>query len=481
MTIAGSSHLKEVSVVSRSIGQMRPLLELQEAAELDQLVEDARRMLAGRVVWNINSTAVGGGVAEMLQPLLGYTRGAGIDTRWLVIHGDDAFFRVTKRLHNYLHGDPGDGDPLGPVEQQAYHSTIDRNVGELTALIRKGDVAILHDPQTAGLIPPLKKTGAVVVWRCHVGAETINSYTERGWEFLRPFVAEADAYVFTRHAYVPEQLRGDRVEIIPPSIDPFSPKNQDLAPEVVRAILQHVGIVVGEKPDDVVPVFQRFDGTPGRVDHRCDIESTGPPPDFDTPLVVQVSRWDRLKDPHGVMRGFAEHVAAQLDAHLVLAGPTVHSVTDDPEGQQVLDNVQRAWRDLPHFERSRIHLVCLPMADVQENAAIVNALQRHATVVVQKSIQEGFGLTVTEAMWKARPVVASAVGGVLEQIEDGKTGFLLHNPQDLDAFGRLVRQALTDKDRAQQIGLQARQRVQRHSLANRHLSRYVRLLERLLH
>src|SRR5262249_18485853 len=157
---------------------------------------------------------------------------------------------------------------------------------------------------------------------------------------------------------------------------------------------------------------------------RCDMRSTNPPPDFETPLVVQVSRWDRLKDPLGVLHGFAEHVAARLDADLILAGPTVHAVADDPEGHQVLDEVEQAWRNLPRVQRSRVHLACLPMADVEENAAIVNALQRHAAVVVQKSLQEGFGLTVTEAMWKGLPIIASAVGGVLEQIEDGRSGLL---------------------------------------------------------
>jgi len=480
MTSTDSKHLEEVHVPTLSMESMHGLLDREESEQLNRYIEHARKLLAGRVVWNINSTAVGGGVAEMLRSLLAYTRGTGIDARWHVIRGDETFFRVTKRLHNFLHGDAGDGESLGGAEQQAYRATIADNAGELAARIRRDDVVILHDPQTAGLIPPLKETGAVVIWRSHVGAESVNEYVVRGWEFLRPFVAAADAYVFSRHAYVPAGLCCGRVEIIPPSIDPFSPKNQDLAPEVIRAVLQHVGLVVGHKTDARVPLFRRFDGSSGRIDRRCDVQSTGPPPDFDTPIVVQVSRWDRLKDPLGVMRGFAEHVVVNVDAHLILAGPTVHSVADDPEGHQVLDEVERAWRALPHFERSCVHLACVPMADVEENAAIVNALQRHAAVVVQKSLQEGFGLTVTEAMWKARPVIASAVGGILDQIEDGTSGFLLHDPRDLVAFGRLVRQVLTDKDQAERLGQQARQRVQRHFLVNRHLSQYLRLLEELI-
>jgi trehalose synthase len=480
MADAPSKHLQETPVASLSLEALRGLLDPEENAQLDGYIEGARRLLTGRVVWNINSTAVGGGVAEMLPSLLAYARGVGVDARWLVIRGDAAFFQVTKRLHNFLHDAPGDGQALGAAEQRAYAATIAANAQELTALIRPGDVVILHDPQTAGLIAPLKATGAVVVWRSHVGAEACNDYVERGWQFLRPFVAGADAYVFSRHAYVPPELRGGRVEIIPPSIDPLSPKNQDLAPEVIRAVLQHVGLVAGEEPSAAVPVFRRFDGSSGRVDHHCDVESAGAPPDFAAPLVVQVSRWDRLKDPLGVMRGFAEHVARALDAHLILAGPAVDSVTDDPEGQEVLDEVKQAWRKLPDLERSRIHLACLPMADVEENATIVNALQRHAAVLVQKSLQEGFGLTVTEAMWKARPVIASAVGGILDQIEDGVSGLLLRDPRDLADFGRLARQILTQPDQAARLGQEARQRVRRHFLVNRHLSQYFRLLEELI-
>ena len=174
-------------------------------------------------------------------------------------------------------------------------------------------------------------------------------------------------------------------------------------------------------------------------------------------MVVQVSRWDPLKDMGGVMQGFAEYVLDGSDAHLVLAGPVVTSVADDPEGAEVLQDVWRAWRDLPHAARSRVQLVCLPMADNDENAAIVNALQRHATVVVQKSLEEGFGLTVTEAMFKSRPVVASAVGGIVDQIDDGVTGLLLDDPTDLASMGALVRELLGDQAMRVRLGSAARQ------------------------
>jgi trehalose synthase len=266
--------------------------------------------------------------------------------------------------------------------------------------------------------------------------------------------------------------------VIQPSIDVFSPKNQDLDADTVRAILAHVGLVVDgvEHP----PVFARYDGTPGRVDRLCEILSSGPPPHFDEPLVVQISRWDRLKDHMGVMHGFADHVAPATDAHLILAGPNVNAVADDPEGAEVLDEVEAAWRALPHARRSQVHLACLPMADIEENAAIVNALQRRATVVVQKSLQEGFGLTVAEAMWKSRPVVASAVGGIHDQIDDGVTGLLLDDPTDLEGFGKLVLDLLRDPERAAEIGTRAREHVRHNFLANRHALQYIELFASII-
>ncbi len=182
-------------------------------------------------------------------------------------------------------------------------------------------------------------------------------------------------------------------------------------------------------PDDPPPVYVREDGAPGRVDRGADILHVGRAPRWDTPLVVQVSRWDRLKDHLGVMRGFAR-LGPINGTRLVLAGPAVTGVADDPEGPAVLGELTRAWRALPHETRHHVQIVSLPVVDVQENAAMVNALQRHATIVVQKSLEEGFGLTVTEAMWKGRPVVASAVGGIVDQIDDGRDGLLLHDPPD---------------------------------------------------
>jgi trehalose synthase len=474
-------HLTRVELGALALDRFRPLLgdaALQEGLEA---AEATRRRLDGRVLWNINSTAVGGGVAEMLQPLLRYSRGLGIDTRWLVIRGNPDFFRVTKRLHHALHGSAGDGSALGEGAHEIYRKTLRYNARELAATVRRGDIVLLHDPQTAGLASALVRAGARVIWRCHIGHDQSNEEVERGWSFLAPYLQDIPAFVFSRRAYVPEICDHGKSTIIQPSIDPFSTKNRDLDEVTVRTVLVHTGLVEGPPPGTPHHEFQREDGTPGRVERRADVVRLGRPPAWETPLVVQVSRWDPLKDPLGVMLGFTALVngSAPGDAHLVLAGPNVTAVSDDPEGARVFDQVIETWRDLPHAVRNRVHLASLPMEDVDENAVIVNALQRHAAVVVQKSLQEGFGLTVTEAMWKGRPVLASATGGIQDQIVDGETGVLVKDPADLEAFADALRELLESPSQREQIGHAAQERVREQFLGLRHLLEYSRLIERV--
>jgi trehalose synthase len=415
----------------------------------------------------------------MMGPLIGGARDAGADARWLVVEGDEEFFRVTKRLHNMLHSAPGDGGGLGPPERRAYERVLRDNAVELQALVRPGDVVVLHDPQTAGLAPVLRRAGCIVVWRCHIGHEARDHPLVRAaWDFLEPDLRAAHATVFTRPAYVPACCEG-RARIIRPAIDPFSPKNQELTPATVRAILVHAGLVEG--PDGEPPVFRRDDGSPGRVDRSADIVRAGRAPGWDAPLVVQVSRWDRLKDHLGVMHGFARLSAAEAgEARLVLAGPAVLGVADDPEGPQVLTELIRAWRELPHERRRRIQIASLPMVDPSENAAMVNALQRHAAVVVQKSLQEGFGLTVTEAMWKGRPVIAGAVGGIPDQVRAGADGVLLDDPGDLRRFAEAVAGLLRDPERADDLGRSAHEHVRREFLGIRQLADYAGLVSDLV-
>jgi trehalose synthase len=427
------------------------------------------------VVWNVSATAVGGGVAEMVRSLLAYARGAAVDARWVVIEGTPDFFHLTKRLHNALHGAAGDGSSLGDNQRRLFEAVAAENAAELAPMVREHDVVVVHDPQPAGLVPALLARGARVIWRCHIGHDQINEEVERGWRFLTPYLRDASAYVFSRAAYVPPMLDGSRAVVIPPSIDPFSPKNQPLDVGVVRAILAHTGIVAG--PSDGNTVFEREDGTPGRVDRMAEIVRDGPPPAWDVPLVVQVSRWDRLKDPIGVLEGFA--LLQDPRAHLILAGPNVAGVADDPEGASVHAAVVQAWSVLPDDVRRRSHLVSLPTDDVGENAAIVNALQRHAAVIVQKSLHEGFGLTVAEAMWKARPVVASAVGGIRDQVDDGVQGLLLSDPTDRVAFAEAVDRILGDPELARRMGEAGFARVRDRYLGIDSLLRYGALIERL--
>ncbi len=473
------THLDEIRVGVRRVENFAAVMGEAPTRAALRTAASLKRRLDGRVLWNVNSTAVGGGVAEMLRPLLAFSRGAGIDTRWMVLRGNPAFFRVTKRLHHALHGSAGDGSPLGEQARAIYEKTLSGAVLELVARVKRGDVVLLHDPQTAGLAPALQRAGAHVIWRCHVGDHARNDQVERGWTFLFPYLKEVPAFVFSRESYVPSYCDHGKSHVIQPSIDAFSPKNQELDLDTVRCILADVGLVEGPPPPGAACTFRREDDTPGRVERRADVVRHGRAPSWETPLVVQVSRWDLLKDPIGVMLGFATLLESgnAHGAELVLAGPDVLAVADDPEGAEVYDRVVAAWRTLPEMVRARVHLACLPTADVEENAAIVNALQRHATVVVQKSLQEGFGLTVTEAMWKGRPVVASAVGGIQDQIEDGVHGLLLADPGDRRAFASALQRLLEDGELARRIGAAARERVRERFLGMRHLLQYARLFE----
>ena len=470
------SRLHEVEIGALPMDRLRSVIGEERLRCWRAVAAAARDTFAGRTVWNVNSTAAGGGVAEMLQVLLSYSRGAGVDARWLVIDADAEFFAITKRLHNRLHGAPGDRGPLGPAERGVLERRWAYNAAGLVEVVRPGDIVILHDPQTAGMVSAARTPGARVVWRSHIGADTVNDYVHEAWEFLRGWLEPADAFVFSRHAHVPAWMPEPQVAVIPPSIDPLSPKNQPLDPVVVRAILGRIGFLDGVPGG--APVFQRRDGSPGAVTRTAAFPRRGIVPAGDTPLVVQVSRWDRLKDMAGVLRAFADHVPAP--AHLALVGPEVAGVTDDPEGAAVLAECVATYDGLPGPVRARVHLVWLPLADADENAAMVNAFQRHATVVVQKSLQEGFGLTVTEAMIKARPLVASRVGGIQDQIGHEREGLLVDDPTDLAGFAAAVKRLLANPRLAGRLGAAAHVRAVEEYVGDRHLTRYADLLRALV-
>jgi trehalose synthase len=459
------------------IARLEPIIGQQR---YDRLVSAAARMrtqLGGRTIWNINSTAVGGGVAEMLQVLVGYVAGVGIPIRWSTISGDPAFFAITKRLHNRLHGTPGDGGPLGPAEAQHYEQVLAGNAAELLERVGRGDVAILHDPQTAGLTEALARAGVKVVWRCHIGIDKQNDTSRAAWEFLRPHLAAAHGYVFTRRQFAPLWVPQRRIWTIPPSIDPFAPKNAPLDAGDVAAILATIGVTDAAGSGEPGH-FTRADGTVGEVSRPAIVTGESRPGPQDR-VVAQVSRWDALKDMAGVMEGFARYVLPEPGAYLILAGPSVSGVTDDPEGAQVFADCRARWQELPPGIRERVLLVTLPLDDVQENAAMVNAIQRRATVITQKSLAEGFGLTVAEGMWKGRPVVGSAVGGITAQITAG-TGILLPDPADLAAFGNHVRWLLAHHEEADAMGAAGQEHVRQHFVGDVHLLRFAEVIDAVL-
>jgi trehalose synthase len=457
-----------VDVVPLDPRRLEPIIGDRRLAALMIAAAELRELVGARRVVNVNSTARGGGVAEMLGTLLGYSRGLGVEVDWVVISGDSKFFSITKRIHNGLYGSPGDGGDLGAGERAHYDRITLENVERLRRVIRSGDIVLVHDPQPAGLLAPLRDLGARVVWRCHVGFDGSNEWTDRAWAFLRPYVEVAHAHVFSRASFAPNWIDHAWLRVIPPSIDPFAPKNRDQTPYEVLALLGAAGLVAadGIYPDQ-------------RVRRRAQVIHEGRPVNPKTPLVVQVSRWDRIKDMGGVLEGFARYVGV-TDVRLALVGPAVRGVSDDPEGEQLWDETVDAWRALPRDVRERVDLATIPMDDPVENALVVNALQRHASIVVQKSLAEGFGLTVAEAMWKGRPVVASAVGGIVDQVVDGETGILIQDPNDLESFGVAIERLLRDPLEAERLGRNARSHVERHFLGDRHLLEYGALMAELL-
>lgn len=461
-----------MQIPSSPLDRYEPLLGERFAA-VREIAAQCRQRYRRRAIWHVNSTMSGGGVAEMLRALLPYVRGAGIDSRWLVLREDEEFFALTKRLHNNLHGNEGDGGELGAGERRTYEHALATSARHFSGLLQPGDVVFLHDPQTAGLAAPLKATGATVIWRCHIGADQPNAAVLRAQDFLLPYVREADAWVFSREGYAWQGLNHGGAWTMAPSIDPFAPKNQELDPEAIEAILGAVGL--GPSAPHGAPAFTRADGTPGRVERRAEIVQEERLP-ADGTVIAQVSRWDRLKGHAGVLACFERHLGG--DSHLVLAGPSTAAVSDDPEGASVWAELRAAWRALPDPVRRRVHLASLPLDDLDENAAVVNAIQRRADIVVQKSLAEGFGLTVAEAMWKGKPVVGGRVGGIQDQIVDGESG-LLADPHDLEAVATAISTLLADPARAAALGERARERVRERFLGIVRLTEYAEKLSEL--
>jgi trehalose synthase len=438
-------------------------------AAADPVVDAARRALEGRTVWHVNSTAVGGGVAELLRSAVPRHVRAGIDARWLVTGGDEQFFALTKQLHHRLHGSPGDTRPLTAEHLAAYTRTTGAEADEALAHMRPGDVVVLHDPQTLGLAPALRAAGLRVAWRSHIGTASPGPEVLEAWDFLAPFLPAPQRLVFSLPDYVPPALDRHRTTVIAPSIDETDEKCRPMSSDETRRVLADIGLTT-QAADPPGATAYAARGVTVRQDE---------PLPADAPVLLQLARWDPLKDMAGVLEAFARHIAPAGDAHLVLAGPDPSDIADDPENLAVFDAVLRAWKASTPQVRRRVHLVALRLADddaeLRANAHVVNALQRHATVIAQKSIEEGFGLAVAEAMWKSRPVVASAVGGIGAQVTHEVNGLLVDDPADLAAFGQAVLRLLTDRPLRERLGSAAHTSCARRYTAQREFRDHARL------
>jgi trehalose synthase len=444
------------------------LIGAQRAARLRRAAERIRERLAGGTLWHVNSTAAGGGVAEMLHTLLPLYRSLGVPAGWMVIGGDGAFFAITKRLGAALYGTRGDGPELDTAARKTYLDGLSANAEAIRRTVASADILMLHDHQTAGLVGLLSRDARAGYWRCHVGVDKPNPASAEAWRFLAPLLTAAVGTVFSVPEHVPAFL-WDRHAIIPPFLSPFSPKNCELSDDAVLACLAWCGLRDGSAQSLRVT-------TPGGsvpVRHPVQVVAERLPRDGE-PLLVQVSRWDRLKDMHGVLAAFAAGVGR---GYLALVGPHPAGIPDDIEQAEWFERCLVARRGMAGPDRERTSLICLPMDDLAENAILVNAIQRAADVVIQKSLAEGFGLTVTEAMWKSRVVVASAVGGIAEQISHGDTGLLAPDPADLPAFGAVLAAALDGTVDRRAMGDRARCRVLRDFLPDREIVATADLLD----
>lgn len=381
-------------------------------------VDDLRLLaekLAGKVIQNINSTAVGGGVAEILNRMVPLLNELGVDARWDVIKGGEQFFEVTKKFHNALHGkDAGITDRDLEIFLENGHKNIE-------SMDTSGDVVFVHDPQPITLIQ--KRSGNKWLWRCHVD---VSEPDARVWKFLRGYIDKYDSAIFSAPGFA--QKLPIRQFLIAPSIDPLSDKNRELPEETINGVLGKYGIPA------------------------------------DKPIITQISRFDRLKDPIGVIEAY-KLVKKYNDCRLVLAGG---GASDDPEGIQVLEEVMERSKKDPD-----IHVLLLPQDDIA-----VNALQRASTVILQKSLKEGFGLTISEALWKAKPVVASNVGGIPLQITHKYSGLLCHSVEGA-AFA--IKQLLNSPAYAEKLGENGREHVKNNFLLTRHLRDYMMVFLSLYH
>ena len=450
--------------------------------------------LSGRTVWQVSSTATGGGVAEMLPPTVKLLRDLGINAQWIVIGSrDPGFFELTKHIHNLIHG-TGDSR-LGTAERELFERVNRENAIALRELVSPGDIVVVHDPQSLPLAGLLQEAVPLrTIWRCHIGLDVENTATRSAWNFLGPYLDAYDHAVFSAPEYIPERLAG-RATVIHPGIDPLSLKNRELGLRETVEVLCNGGLVPAPSPTvhEPYPVqAQRVlpDGTLGAVNGE---ESIGL---LTRPIVTQISRWDRLKGFLPLMRAFAllKQAAEAADPHadalqrrrlklvrLVLAGPEPGGVADDPEATGVIEELRRHYVGMPPAVQRDIALLMLPMQSAEQNALMVNALQRASTIVVQNSLREGFGLTIAEAMWKRVPVLTnSRACGPRQQVRDGLDGRSVRNPEDEGELQRVLNEMLADTQGRLRWGRTAQRHVYDRFLIMAQLRSWARLIGTLL-
>ncbi len=454
---------------------------------MQNAVTDDVDALDGRTVWMVNSTASGGGVAEMMPKLVSLFRALGVEAKWAVIDVDEpVFFEFTKGIHNLLHGA---GDPeLVDHERSIYEATSRSVADELADRIGPDDVLVVHDPQplAAGAMV-VEELDVPAVWRCHIGSEERSEKSRTAWEFLEPWIRDYDRTVFTLPAYVPDFLATE-ADIIPPAIDPFSAKNRRLKPQEVAMVLARADLIDTDHP------VEPFDQPARRLQDDGSFAPATEPGDIGLlfrPTVCQISRWDSLKGFVPLLRGFAElkrdarsadestrsddHRERIDDARLLLVGPDPSSVADDPEGREALENLEEEWLSLDPELREDTAVIVMP-PDQHESALVINALQRCSTVVAQNSLQEGFGLTVTEAMWKRAVLMGSDTGGITAQIRDGKDGRLVPDSGDPASVAETLDSVLESSDQWNDWSYSAQRRVTDDYLVFEQVSRWLETL-----
>lgn len=462
--------MRPIDVAPLPLSDLESHLDEVAVRRLRDGVVAAHGLLEGRTLWTVTpSASAASGPAEIVAPLVAYARGLDIDARWLTLDAPADFVAVANRLNGFLHGSHGDGGKLGDKQRDLYEHVLASNADNVVDEVREGDVVILHDPATAGLAHAFRQAGAAVLWRCHVGIADAGEQGQRAWAFLDRYLEDVDLVIASRAEYLPPYIEQERAAIIAPSINPDSPKNRVLDLDESWAVVRLSGFFAGHSPFEAVPLL-REDGRPDAF-RGLDGDGAagfGSPVPEGARIITQVQRWDPLKGGLELIEAFAAGIGELPgDAHLVLAGPTPVP-GHEPEATRTLEAITDRVSTLPESVSSRIHVLAIPISDREVNATLVNALQRVSSVVTQRSLVEAFGLTVAEAMWKKAPVVASAVGGIQDQIDDDLTGLLV-DPLDAAAWTEAVRDLLELTERAKEMGEAAHEAVRRNYLPDRHM------------